>query len=63
MAVVNAALVDAAAVGDLEIVIKMIEQDSTLVHAVDNMETPALVCAASMGHLEVARYLLDHGAM
>lgn len=53
---------DAAAAGILDRVRQLVEKDPSLVHAFSPDGFPVVALAAVFGHLDVARFLADHGA-
>lgn len=55
-------ILDAARDGDLERVKVLVGQDKNAVYAADERRCTALHFACDKGFLEIARYLLDHGA-
>jgi len=57
-----AAIHDAAKAGDLERIESLVAGDNTLINAVDDRQRQPLHYAASNGHLEIVKFLLDHGA-
>jgi len=52
----------AAARGDLEEMMRLIQKDPQVVHSTNRYEQTALFCASANGHVEVVCYLLDQGA-
>ena len=53
---------DAAMDGNLEEVMRLIEEDPEIVDSTDEIDQSALHCASFEGHVEVVPYLLDQGA-
>jgi uncharacterized protein len=53
---------DAAAVGNLERVKQLVAEDSTVAQSVSPDGFPVLALAAAFGHLDIAKYLAEHGA-
>ena len=53
---------DAAEQGNLEEVMRLIEEDPEIVDDIDHHHQTALHCASDRGHVEVVSYLLDQGA-
>lgn len=53
---------DAAAVGKLDRVKQFVEKDSSLAKSLSPDGFPVVALAAVFGHLDIARYLADHGA-
>ena len=53
---------DAAEEGDLEEVMRLIQEDPEIVDEIDDNESTALHLACIDGHVEVVSYLLDQGA-
>jgi ankyrin repeat protein len=53
---------DSALAGDLETVKDLVLEKPSLVHKRGMYNRTALLCAASRGHLEVVRFLVEEGA-